>query len=177
MDWSAPFFDGWQSVYAALVSALIMYPVLIAAIRLNGKRSVSKMNNFDWIVTVAIGSIIASCIGFDSVTVLDATLAIAVLLLMQRQLTGWMARSTAVESVIVASPTVLLLKGAFQHDAMRCERISEAEILSAIRQSGLSGPEDCYAVVMESNANMSVIAANAAREGGAALSALRTEEG
>ncbi|MGB6229401.1 MAG: hypothetical protein WBF53_04660, partial [Litorimonas sp.] len=152
IDWSAPFFDGWQSVYAAIVTALFMYPILIVAIRLNGKRSVSKMNNFDWIVTVAIGSLIASAIGFDSVTVLDATLAIAVLLLMQRGLTGWMARNSRVEDVVVAAPTPLLLDGAMRPDAMARERVSEAEVLAAIRQAGLSGPSDCYAVVMESNA-------------------------
>lgn len=175
MDWSAPFFDGWQSVYAAVVTALFMYPILIAAIRLNGKRSVSKMNNFDWIVTVAIGSLIASAIGFDSVTILDATLAIAVLLLMQRSLTSWMARSDRVESVVVATPTALVLDGALRRDAMACERVSEAEVLSAIRHAGLSGPDDCFAVILESNAEFTVIPSDAARPGGAALKSVTPE--
>ena len=173
IKWGGPFFDSLDSLYSTVVTAVVMYPVLIAAIRLNGKRSVSKMNNFDWIVTVAIGSLIGSAIGFESVTILDAVLAIAVLLIMQRAITGALARSQRLEDIVVACPGVLVLDGMVQEDCLHRERVSPSELMSAIRHAGLSGPEDCYAVVLESNAEITVIPRDSARPQGEALAGLR----
>ena len=172
VDWFAPFFDGWDSVYRTGVTALVMYPVVILAIRLNGKRSVSKMNNFDWIVTVAIGSLVSSAIAFEAVTIVDATLAIALLLVMQRVITHHMAKSERFESLLTPNATMLVKEGQLRRSAMEHERISEAELMSAIRHSGLSGPEDCYAVVLESNAEFTVIPTEDARPSGRALASL-----
>ncbi|MGB3456431.1 MAG: YetF domain-containing protein [Litorimonas sp.] len=157
LDWSAPFFDGWQSLFNVAVGAAILYPLLVVLIRLAGKRSVSKMNNFDWIVTVAVGSVIASGIVFDSVTVTDAILGTALLLGLQRVLTQWMAGSGSATRAIVSTPTLMLHEGRMLRDAMRRERISEEEIHSALRASGFSDPAAAYAVVLESNAELTVI--------------------
>lgn len=172
VDWTSAFWDGWGSVYRCFITALVMYPVVIVAIRVNGVRSVSKMNNFDWVVTVALGSLVASAIAFESVTILDAVVAIALLLGLQHVITGWMARDRRVEELFVASPTILLRNGAVQHDALQSKRISEAELMSALRHSGLSGPEDAYMVVLESNADFTVIPASDARPAGRAVSML-----
>ncbi|WP_298918303.1 YetF domain-containing protein [uncultured Algimonas sp.] len=169
MDWGAPFFDGWQSAYNTAVTAAIMYPLLVLLIRLAGKRSVSKMNNFDWIVTVAVGSLIASAIGFADVTVADTVLAIAVLLGVQWGLTYWMSRSERISGMMVSTPTLLVHRGEMRDAAMARERISRAEIFSAIRAAGLSDPADCYAVVLESNAELTVVPSGEAGRPGAAM--------
>ena len=161
LDWGAPFFDGAQSLYGTAVTALVMYPLIVALIRLFGKRAVSKMNNFDWIVTVAVGSLVASAIGFESVTILDALLAIAVLLGLQWALTKAMASSGRAVDVAVATPTLLVHDGRVLDDAMRAERIGRDELLAAIRGHGVAAVEDCFAVVLESNAKISVVPASA----------------
>jgi uncharacterized membrane protein YcaP (DUF421 family) len=157
LDWSAPFFDGWQSLFNAAVGALLLYPALVILIRVAGKRSVSKMNNFDWIVTVAVGSLIASGIVFDSVTVIDTVLGIGILLGMQWALTRWMSRSESTTRAVVSTPTLMLHKGRMLDGAMQRERISVEEIHSALRAAGLSDPSQAYAVVLESNAALTVI--------------------
>ena len=157
LDWGAPFFDGAQSLYGTVVTALVMYPLIVALIRLFGKRAVSKMNNFDWIVTVAVGSLVASAIGFESVTILDALLAIAVLLGLQWSLTRLMAVSERAVDIATATPTLLVYEGEVLEDAMRAERIGDEELLAAIRGHGVAAVEDCFAVVLESNAKISVV--------------------
>lgn len=67
MDLLAVLFDGWEGIINFFLAAPVMYMPVILAIRITGKRSTSQMNNFDWIVTVAIGSLTASEIIIDSV--------------------------------------------------------------------------------------------------------------
>ena len=57
MDISAIFYDGWKDLVRIVLAAPAIYFTIIVFIRLAGKRSTSQMNNFDWVVTVALGSI------------------------------------------------------------------------------------------------------------------------
>ena len=159
LDWTAPFFDGWQSLFSIGATTLVLYPVLVGLIRLSGKRAVSKMNNFDWIVTVAVGSVLASATVFDSVTVLDACLAIGLLLGFQWGVTRLMTKSARVTDALISTPTLLVHKGEVLHDALRRERVSEAELFATVRAAGLADFGAVYAVVLESNAEMTVVPA------------------
>ena len=169
IDWGAPFFDGGDSLYNVAVTIVVLYPVMVVLIRLAGKRSVSKMNNFDWIVTVALGSVVASAAVFDSVTIADALLALALLLGLQWALTRVMTRSSTLTDMLISTPTLLLHDGRVIREALARERVTEAELFAAIRAAGHSDPRDCYAVVLESNAEMTVIAADPAHRPGAAM--------
>lgn len=57
----------------------------------------------------------------------------------------------------MASPTVLYAHKQFHRGAMRKQRVSEAEIISAIRESGSGSLEDIQVIVLESNAELSVV--------------------
>lgn len=74
-------------------TAPIVYLLIILFIRLSGKRSTSQMNNLDWIVTVALGSIAASTILLKDIAVAEGILAIGLLLAMQWLLTAMIRRS------------------------------------------------------------------------------------
>ncbi|HBM44306.1 MAG TPA: DUF421 domain-containing protein, partial [Halomonas sp.] len=54
------FFSGWESLARTLVVGLLAYTVLIVFLRISGNRTLSKMNAFDLIVTVALGSTLAT---------------------------------------------------------------------------------------------------------------------
>ena len=58
-DW---IWTSWEQVGLVAASALAMVLVIIAIIRVVGLRSLSKMSSFDFAVTVAIGSIMASTV-------------------------------------------------------------------------------------------------------------------
>lgn len=73
-------FESWDSLFKIFVSASLGYLILIFYVRLAGKRSSAKMNNFDWIVTVAVGSIFGSMVLLKDVTVADGAFSIGLLL-------------------------------------------------------------------------------------------------
>ncbi len=111
-------FDGWEGILKILIAAPIMYISVVGAIRIIGKRSTSQMNNFDWIVTVAIGSLTASGIILDIVSVSEALAAIACLLAAQYVLTQILMRSKVVAQLIKASPALLVNNGQFVHKTL-----------------------------------------------------------
>lgn len=123
------------------------------------------MNSFDWIVTVAMGSMIASPILFEDVVVAEAVLGVAVLLGMQRLITSLTVRSSIVERLVKAQPALLFYKGRFMKQAMRQQRVAEAEVVAAIRDAGHACLDQVEAVVLETDASLSVLSSEACADG------------
>lgn len=121
---------------AVIVPAI--YLLIILFIRLSGKRSTSQMNNFDWIVTVALGSITASTILLKDITLAEGALSIVLLLVLQYSLTFLARRSPLVAREVRAPPTLLFARERFLDDAMATERISRKEVLAAVRKAGFT---------------------------------------
>jgi len=134
-----------------------MYLAVVIAVRVFGKRSTSQMNNFDWIVTVAIGSLMASGVLLSDVTVFESTAAIYTLLSLQWVLTSILTRSDTATKILKSEPTLLLHRGVILTDAIRAERLTKAEIHAAVRQAGYSRIEDVQWVILETNSTLSVI--------------------
>jgi uncharacterized membrane protein YcaP (DUF421 family) len=151
------FFDDWDNLERVLIATPVLYIAVIAFVRLTGKRSTSQMNNFDWIVTVAIGSIIASPVLLKDVSISEGLLAIGLLFGLQWVLTSLIIRSKLVCTVVRASPSVLVLRGEYQRDEMKKSRVTESEIMSAIRENGYASLDDIGLVVLESDAKLSVL--------------------
>ncbi|WP_425222394.1 hypothetical protein [Psychroserpens sp.] len=87
------FFDGQDNLLRIAFTAPIVYGIVILYIRVVGKRATSQMNSFDWIVTVAMGSLVASTIILKNISLLEGAFSIFLLLFMQYVLTKLMVFS------------------------------------------------------------------------------------
>ena len=151
------FFNSWESLIRLLVSVLVIYPIIIIFLRIYGKRSLSKLNMFDFIVTVALGSIFASSVISQNVTVADGLLAFLLLLSAQFIVTKLALSLGFFDKLIKSEPTIVFRNGTFLEEYMKRVRVSKEEILYAIRQNGIACLNDVGAVVMETNGTMSVL--------------------
>ncbi len=138
-------------------TAMFFFVMIVVLVRVVGKRTTSQLNNFDWIINIAVGSLAASGILLKDVHILDAALAIIVLAILQWLTTWSVLHSEAVSKVIKAQPTLLTHKGDFLRDAMRSTRISEEEICSALRSHGMHDVSDANWVILETNGELAVI--------------------
>lgn len=150
-------FDGWAGILEITIAAPMIYIAIICVIRVSGKRSTSQMNNFDWVVTVALGSIAASGVMLKDVSVVECLYAISLLLAFQWLLTKSLIHLPPLQKLVKANPTLLVHNGEYILDAMKCERVAKDEILAAIRESGLITIEDAKWVILETDASFSVI--------------------
>lgn len=144
-----------------IATAALTYFTIIALIRLSGKRSTSQMNNFDWVVTVTLGSISASMILLEDVTWAEGAIAMATLLLLQFTLTKAVRRFTWIARLVKPRPATLFEKGVWHEAEMVDERVTRSEVLAAIRTQGYDSLDQVEKVVLETDASLSVIGSEA----------------
>jgi uncharacterized membrane protein YcaP (DUF421 family) len=150
-------FSGWESVARTLATALFAYLAIVLILRVSGKRTLSKWNAFDFIVTVALGSALATVILSRQTPLLDGVLAFVSLIGLQLVITWLSVRSPRIQRWVKASPALLLEDGGFLAENLRRERVTRSEVLAAIRGKGLAAVEDVAAVVLETDGSFSVI--------------------
>lgn len=166
------FFDGWQPIVRVVVLGICAYSALIALLRLTGKRTLSKMNAFDLIVTVALGSTLATAILSKETALSQALAAFATLVLLQFVVTYLSVRSKVFAGLIKAEPRLLFYRDAFLDDALRQERVTRDEVLEVVREQGIASLEEVEAVVLETAGTVSVVR-KADRATGTALQDIR----
>jgi uncharacterized membrane protein YcaP (DUF421 family) len=140
-----------------LIIGPLAYLLLIAILRTSGKRTLSKMNAFDFVVTVALGSTLATVVLSKDIPLVEGVLAFAVLAILQFLISWFARRMPSFEAIIKAEPRMLLRDGTFDSGAMRAERVTEEEVRSAIRASGIGDLHSVAAVVLETDGSFSVI--------------------
>lgn len=150
-------FDNWAGLVRVLVVGTAGYLALILILRISGKRTLSKLNAFDFIVTVALGSTLASVILTKSVALAEGVLALALLVLLQFVIAWLSVRSQRFEGLIKAEPSLLVRNGVFLDAALRRERITREEVLAAVRAQGSADIAGVSAVVLETDGSISVI--------------------
>jgi uncharacterized membrane protein YcaP (DUF421 family) len=150
-------FDSWYALLHTLVVGTLAYVGLIALLRLSGKRTLSKWNPFDFIITVAFGSVMATALVSEDTTLTKGLVAFALLVVLQYGITALSVRFSWVRSLIKAKPVLLLCRGELLHDALRRERVSEGEVLAALRARGVGRVADVEAVVLETDGSVSVV--------------------
>ncbi len=116
------------------------------------------MNAFDLVVTVALGSILATVLLSADVTLAEGAAALILLVLAQFAVAWSAARSARLRWLIKPKPTLLAWDGQLIADKLRSERVTDGEIRQAIRSTGHGDISDVGAVVLENDGSLSVIA-------------------
>src|SRR6056297_91233 len=150
-------FDGWTPVLRTLVLGTLAYASLVVLLRVSGKRTLSKMNAFDFIVTVALGSTLASILTSRQVSLVQGGVALSLLVFLQLANTFLAVRSAWYSRLIKSQPTLVFFRGQYLIDAMRKQRITRQEVLAAMRAGGVTEPGDVDAVVIETEGSLSVL--------------------
>lgn len=151
------FFDSWSDLLRVPLVGTLAYVGLVVLLRISGNRTLSKMNSFDLVVTVAFGSTLATILVSRDVSLSEGLMAMALLVLLQFIITWLSMRSQLVRRAIKTQPAILLENGKFLPAAMLEVRVTENEIRGAVRQHGIGGMELVALVVMETDGSLSVI--------------------
>lgn len=153
MDWLT---TTWSDFWHITLSAAGILAAVVVMIRLNGLRSLSKMSSFDFAVTVAVGSIVATTLLSDSASLLDGAIGVAALLLSQRLVSY--ARVHANASILVDNqPIVLMVGEQMIDDALKRTRVTRDDIRGKLREANVIELSEVYAVVLESTGDISVL--------------------
>lgn len=151
------FFENWSGLGRVIVVGTLGYVILVLFVRISGKRTLSKMNAFDLVVTVALGSTLATIILSKDVALVEGIVALGLLIALQYAVTWSSVRSKAIRRLVKANPALVFYQGRFLHDQLRRSRVVEEEVLAAVRQQGIASMDGVEAVVLETDGTMAVV--------------------
>lgn len=150
-------FDDLEKLGRIVLTTVMVYVMIVLATKVAGKRSTSQLNNFDWIMTVMIGSLGASTILLKNIPLIEGSSAILTLYVLQFLVTKYASISPQFSDAILSDPRIVFYQGQFLPEAMREERLTRQELESAMRAAEVNDAADVEAIIFESNAQLTVI--------------------
>lgn len=151
------FFDSWESLGRSFIITILAYIVIVFMLRVYGKRTLAKMNAFDFIVTVALGSCLATVSLNKNVALTDGILVFFLLISLQFSITWLSVRVKFVKKIVTCQPTLLLYNGELFSDVLKKERITIEAVYVAARQKGIANLKDIDVIVLETTGDINVI--------------------
>lgn len=153
------FETSFPSLIAICITAVGIYIAVIIFTRIAGKRSFSKMSSFDFAMTVAIGSIIASTILSKSVSLLQGVVGLAIVYILQIS-AALLRRFDFIQNAIDNSPLLLMDGEKILDDNLRKARVTESDLRSKLREANVIQLSQVKAVVFETTGDISVLHAS-----------------
>ena len=157
MNWSQMFFQDWSGIVRTILVGTLAYAFLVLSLRVSGKRTLAKLNAFDLVVTVAIGSTLATILLSEDVALAEGATALALLIALQYAVAYLSVRSRRIARLVRSEPTLLLRNGAPCAEALREARVTREELETVVRTEGLDDPADAAAVILESDGSFSIL--------------------
>lgn len=151
------FFAGWGGIVRTIVVGVPAYAALVFILRMSGKRSLAQMNAFDLIVTVSLGSTLATMLLSKSVALAEGITALSLLLFLQFAITWLSVRFKPFRQLVRSEPSLLYHNDAFVEEAMKRQRVSRDEVLQMVRSQGMASMSKVGSVIMETNGKFSVL--------------------
>lgn len=131
---------------------------VVVLIRLNGLRSLSKMTNFDFVMTIALGSLLATAAGADSWQVFGQSLVAQAALFFVQWGTAKLRRSSdAIETAMQNAPIFLMRDGEFCEDALDETRVAKSDVIAKLREANALELAKVKAVILETTGDVSVL--------------------
>lgn len=134
-----------------LVIGVCGYSALILILRISGTRTLSKMNSFDFIVTIALGSTFATSLLQKSVSLADAVFAFTLLVGLQYVLTYFSVKSPKFNRLVKDKPVLLFAEGEFLEEPMLKAHVGREEVIAGIRKQGIPSMDEVLFVILETN--------------------------
>ncbi len=144
------------SLIAIVLTAIGIYFATIIFTRLAGKRSFSKMSSFDFAMTVAIGSIIATTVLSKSVSLLQGIIGLAAVYILQ-VLVAILRKLEIVQKLIDNKPLLLMDGEEILQENLKKARVTESDLRSKLREANVLELSQVRAVIFESTGDIAVL--------------------
>ena len=155
------FFNGWENIFRTIIVGVLAYAGLVFLVRISGKRTLAKMNAFDLLVTVALGSTLATILLSKDVALAEGMTAFGVLIGLQYTIARLSVHSEMVRNLVKSDPRLLFYQGRFIDSALKAERVTRQEVYAVIRAQGIAQLDQVEAVVLETDGSFTAISRTA----------------
>lgn len=150
-------YDGWEPIARIVVVGTLGYVALVLLLRASGKRTLTQMSSFDFVITVAIGASFGRVLTARPIPLAEAVTAFALLIGLQLLVSTAHVRSSRFAALLRAEPALIAYRGELRTSSMRRHGLTEDEVLTAVRRNGHASVRQVGAVVLEPDGTLSVI--------------------
>lgn len=138
-----------------VISCFFIYLATILFTRIFGKRSFSKLSNFDFAMTIATGSLIATTILSPTTSILEGTIGILLIFILQFSV-AFFRRYPFFSKIINNTPLLLMDGETILYKNLRKARITEQDLRSKLRGANIIKLSQVLAVVFETTGDIIV---------------------
>ena len=136
---------------------LLIYVILIATVRLMGKRQIGELEVTDLVTTLMLSEIAALPITDTNIPVSHALIPMITLLFLEVASSVILIRIPKLKALVSARPTVIISNGVLNQEALRSIRISMEELMGEIRQQGYSSMDQVNDAILEKNGKLTIL--------------------
>jgi len=149
--------DSWSDVGRVVAVGAAAYLSVVVVLRVSGKRTLAKLNAFDLVVTVALGSTLATILLNSDVSWAEGVTALLLLAGLQALVAWVTVHRSGARAVVTSRPTLVWCDGRPIESALVQQRVAVDEVRQAVRATGTGDLDQVAAVVLESDGTLSVI--------------------
>ncbi|HWC12820.1 MAG TPA: YetF domain-containing protein [Acidimicrobiales bacterium] len=147
----------WQTIAYVVTGTVAMYLSTLIAARIAGRRTLAQLSAFDAIVTIAIGSLLASTSVSRDPSYVQGLSVLVTLLALQLMVAAARRRFPLVRRLVEFEPEVVLREGEVLLDTNPFgAQLTRGELESALRQHGVFDLSKARIVVLEPSGKLSV---------------------
>lgn len=139
------------------IRTVLLYIVIIFAVRIMGKRQISELQTSELVVTLLISNIASIPMQDTDQSMLSGLIPILVLLVCEIIISFLMLKKANFRKLICGKPVIVINDGKIDQGQMRRLRMSTEDLYEQLRQKDVFNIEDISYAVMETNGNLSVL--------------------
>lgn len=141
----------------SFIRTILLYIVIVAAVRLMGKRQISELQTSELVVTLLISDLASIPMQDTGQPLVSGLIPILVLVMCEIVVSGLMLKSSKFRRMICGRPLIVINDGKVDQKEMRRLRMTTEDLVEQLRQKDVFSIEDVAYAIVETNGKMSVI--------------------
>lgn len=146
-----------QEYFNLIYKCIIIYFVIILALRIMGKREVGELSIFDIVIYLVMSELLAISISEPNENIMKSLISITTLAILQIVVSWILLKSKTSRDLFDGKCAVLIHNGHINQKVMRKERYNIDDLLSQLHERGIATPDEVEFAILESNGTLSVL--------------------
>lgn len=148
--------ESWPFLWETMLRTFIMFLIIMAGLRLLGKRGVKQLSVFELVVIIGLGSAAGDPMFYKEVGLLPSLIVFAMIISLYSLITYFIGQNKKFENLIEGKPICLIKNGVFEINNFKKEALGEDEFFAELRLQGVSQLGQIEEAIEESNGEISV---------------------
>jgi len=142
----------------SVLHGLAVYVILLVVFRISGKRTLSQVTTFDFVLLLIIAEVTQQALLGQDYSITNFVLLVATLIGMDIAMSFVKERSPRLDRLLEGQPLVIVEDGKALHDRMQKARVDDEDVLTAARMhQGLERMEQIKYAVLERNGGITIV--------------------